>query len=402
VDHETQGGGYRTLRESLVDMASAPLKRLRGQRSRTREDFWALKDVSFEVPQGEVVGIIGRNGAGKSTLLKLLSRITKPTTGRIAINGRVGSLLEVGTGFHPELSGRENIYLNGSILGMTRREIARTFDAIVDFAEIDKFLDIPVKRYSSGMYVRLAFAVAAHLEPEILIIDEVLAVGDTLFQRKCLGRMHHLAHKGRTVLFVSHSFPAVKALCSMACVLHGGKLMTLGTVDSCLKTLSDLMADNTGYHAARFDRPTGAPLWMESAEVLVEGRASSRVRQGDTLQIRVTFSSVEPVNLPNIGLVLYDGSRTALLNANTHYQRAARHSNRMQHGVFNCDVGQVPLCPGDYTVSLWLGDGVRDTHIVEHGLSFTVEENDCWGTGNSPPRNVSPLWWPTNFQLTGT
>src|SRR6478736_94805 len=195
--------GYRTLRESLSGGVATLANRLRNRSRATTEEFWALKDLSFEVQPGEVVGIIGRNGAGKSTLLKVLSRITKPTTGRAVINGRVGSLLEVGTGFHPELSGRENVYLNGSILGMSRKEIDRKFDEIVAFAEVERFLDLPVKRYSSGMYVRLAFAVAAHLEPEILIVDEVLAVGDVQFQEKCLGKMREVGRGGRTVLFVS-------------------------------------------------------------------------------------------------------------------------------------------------------------------------------------------------------
>src|SRR5256714_11108201 len=209
--------GYKTLRETIVDTCTAPWRRIRQSfvpRTEANEtgvrlvgeNFWALKDVSFEVQPGEVVGIIGRNGAGKSTLLKILSRITEPTSGRVELRGRVGSLLEVGTGFHPELTGRENIYMNGSILGMSRREIARKFDEIVAFAEVERFLDTSVKRYSSGMYVRLAFAVAAHLDPEILVVDEVLAVGDAEFQKKCLGKMDEVAHeKGRTVLFVSHN-----------------------------------------------------------------------------------------------------------------------------------------------------------------------------------------------------
>src|SRR5262249_43592020 len=189
------------------------------------EEFWALKDVSFEVKRGEVVGIIGRNGAGKSTLLKVLSRVTEPSTGRVTIKGRVASLLEVGTGFHQELTGRENIYLNGAILGMTRAEIRRKFDEIVAFAEVEKFLDTPVKRYSSGMYVRLAFAVAAHLDPEILIVDEVLAVGDAEFQRKCLGKMGEVARGGRTVLFVSHNLPAVTNLCNDLITLAHGNIV---------------------------------------------------------------------------------------------------------------------------------------------------------------------------------
>lgn len=204
------------------------------------EDFWALKDVSFEVKQGDRIGIIGRNGAGKSTLLKILSRITEPTTGSIRIKGRVASLLEVGTGFHPELTGRENIFLNGAILGMHREEIRRKFDEIVDFAEIEKFLDTPVKRYSSGMYVRLAFAVAAHLEPEILIVDEVLAVGDAQFQKKCLGKMEDVGREGRTIIFVSHNMDAIKSICSVGLLIDGGKLMSLGKVGAVQEKYYDM------------------------------------------------------------------------------------------------------------------------------------------------------------------
>src|SRR3712207_4071792 len=233
VSKEYRIGGrkeeYPTLRDAMAAALRAPLRRAR--RGGDARQFWALKDVSFDVTPGEVVGIIGRNGAGKSTLLKVLSRITEPTAGRIELYGRVSSLLEVGTGFHPELTGRENIYLNGSILGMTRREIRRDFDEIVAFSEIEKFLDTPVKRYSSGMYVRLAFAVAAHLKPEILIVDEVLAVGDAQFQKKCIGKMGSIAKEGRTVLFVSHNMDAVSKLCGRGVLLERGRVTTTGTAE---------------------------------------------------------------------------------------------------------------------------------------------------------------------------
>ncbi len=211
--------------------ASVDALRGRSVARNAHEDFWALKDLSFEIRRGEVVGIIGRNGAGKSTLLKILARITEPTEGRVTIDGRVASLLEVGTGFHPELSGRENIFLNGAILGMTRAEIRRKFDSIVAFAEMEKFLDTPVKRYSSGMYMRLAFSVAAHLEPEILVVDEVLAVGDAAFQKRCLGKMSEIAGSGRTVLFVSHNLAAVQALCARSLHLMSGALAGEGKTD---------------------------------------------------------------------------------------------------------------------------------------------------------------------------
>jgi len=260
--------GYKTLRESIADACVAPLRRwrFRSQESAARsqdgkpttdhrpptdrlngQDFWALKDVSFEVQPGEVVGIIGRNGAGKSTLLKILSRITEPTSGKVELRGRVGSLLEVGTGFHPELTGRENVYLNGSILGMSRCEIARKFDEIVAFAEIEDFLDTPVKRYSSGMYVRLAFAVAAHLEPEILIVDEVLAVGDTGFQEKCMGKMGDVARGGRTVLFVTHNMAAVSTLCQDCLLISHGQLVEAGDARSVVQRyLTSAVSDAAG------------------------------------------------------------------------------------------------------------------------------------------------------------
>ena len=238
---------YRTLRESLAAAATWPLRKLQGKVGGSVEEFWALKDVNLEIQQGEVVGFIGRNGAGKSTLLKILSRITAPTTGEIRLHGRVGSLLEVGTGFHPELTGRENVYLNGSILGMSRREIQSKFDEIVEFSGVEKFLDTPVKRYSSGMYVRLAFAVAAHLEPELLVVDEVLAVGDAEFQKKCLGKMGEVAKTGRTVLFVSHNMAAVSELCSRVMILQSGHVIADGPTTSIVSQyLADALSSGSG------------------------------------------------------------------------------------------------------------------------------------------------------------
>ncbi len=238
---------YETIRESITAAVRAPFNRLRGGNGkRSHETIWALKDVSFEVAPGDVVGIIGRNGAGKSTLLKVLSRITEPTTGRAQLFGRVASLLEVGTGFHAELTGRENIFLNGAILGMKRAEIARKFDQIVDFSELEKFLDTPVKRYSSGMYMRLAFAVASHLEPEILVVDEVLAVGDAQFQKKCLGKMSDVATEGRTVLFVSHNMLAVQSLCKRALWLDGGKVNLDGDAGTVVSSYVNRAFENDG------------------------------------------------------------------------------------------------------------------------------------------------------------
>lgn len=259
ISHAADRGRYSTLRDALANGAKSLGRRLLGREPSEdprREEFWALKDVSFEVKRGEVVGIIGRNGAGKSTLLKVLSRITEPTSGRIEIDGRVASLLEVGTGFHPELTGRENIYLNGAILGMSRAEIKRKFDEIVAFAEIEKFLDTPVKRYSSGMYMRLAFAVAAHLESEIMVVDEVLAVGDATFQKKCLGRMGEVSASGRTVLFVSHNIGSLMSICHTGVLLDAGQLVSRGEIKSVVqKYYAKGEADEKGLAARAFHGP---------------------------------------------------------------------------------------------------------------------------------------------------
>lgn len=271
-----QTAPYRALREELAAWLGAPWRAIRGRhanhgpssRQSTVEEFWALKDVSFDVAPGEVVGVIGNNGAGKSTLLKILSRITEPTTGRVEINGRVASMLEVGTGFHPELTGRENIYLNGAILGMQRREIRQKFDQIVAFAEVERFLDTPVKRYSSGMYVRLAFAVAAHLEPEILVVDEVLAVGDARFQKKCLGKMHDVSKSdGRTVLFVSHQMGTVRQLCGRSILLNAGELVDIGpTGDVIDRYISAQVGSANGGFVARVTH--GKDILIERASSL--------------------------------------------------------------------------------------------------------------------------------------
>lgn len=248
---------YRTLRDTLAKAARRPLERIRhpGAASHSSQELWALKDIDLEVKQGEVLGIIGRNGSGKSTLLKVLSRITEPTKGRVEIRGRVASLLEVGTGFNPELTGRENIQLNGAILGMTRAEIKSKFDAIVEFSEIGRFLETPVKRYSSGMYVRLAFSVAAHLDPEILIVDEVLAVGDMEFQRKCLGKMSEVAGEGRTVLFVSHNMAAVQRLCTTGLLLQGGETAYRGTAADTVRHYVESSSHNAETRELSWEAP---------------------------------------------------------------------------------------------------------------------------------------------------
>lgn len=290
---------YKTLRESLTRMAAAPFRVVRSRLKNSgknslngKSTIWALKDVSFEVKRGDVVGIIGRNGAGKSTLLKTLSRITDPTEGYIDITGRVGSLLEVGTGFHPELSGRENIFLNGAILGMRRAEIQRKFDEMVAFAEVEKFIDTPVKHYSSGMYLRLAFAVAAHLEPEILLVDEVLAVGDLKFQKKCLGKMDEVAKEGRTVLFVSHNMGTIRSLCNQGVVLQEGELYHCGdvtrTIEAYYRSLG--MLPGTEKEAKGVD-------WSHSyfGPILLNGARGNTVPQSQPLEVSTTLRVDEGV-----------------------------------------------------------------------------------------------------------
>ncbi len=305
---------YSTIRETLVNKASSLWK---WNRQRTTQ-IWALRDVSFEVKPGEVVGVIGRNGAGKTTLLKVLARITEPTTGRVELHGRVGSLLEVGTGFHPELTGRENIYLNGSILGMRRREIDRRFDEIVAFAEVAEFVDTPVKRYSSGMYLRLAFAVAAHLEPEILLVDEVLAVGDVQFQKKCMGKIEEVAGQGRTVLFVSHNMPAVQRLCTRGILLSDGKVVRDGDVRLAVQEYLTLDLGQAGERS--WAKPEAAP--GDSVARLKAVRAlnsklevASEFSVRDDWYLEVEFWVLTAGFNINVNVFLYDESGTLIFVA---------------------------------------------------------------------------------------
>jgi lipopolysaccharide transport system ATP-binding protein len=316
LNHQAEQRSYLALRDVLTDvLRNARLKMLNPLHSSValnplQEDFWALRDVSFEVQQGERVGIIGRNGAGKSTLLKILSRITEPTVGSARIKGRVASLLEVGTGFHPELTGRENIFLNGAILGMSRSEIRRRFDEIVDFAEIEKFLDTPVKRYSSGMYVRLAFAVAAHLEPEILIVDEVLAVGDAQFQKKCLGKMEDVSTRGgRTIIFVSHNLPALRALCNKCVWLAAGRVADQGEMsevtDKFVLSGLDRAPETFSKEGSRFLK-----VHLEDSS----GTEKDVFSQDDEAFLVINLYAESPRNL-NCGFTLYNAAEIALFSS---------------------------------------------------------------------------------------
>jgi lipopolysaccharide transport system ATP-binding protein len=328
--------------------------------------FWALRDASFSVKAGEVVGLIGRNGAGKSTLLKLLSRITDPTCGRAILRGRVASLLEVGTGFHPDLTGRENIYLNGAILGMKRAEIAHKFDEIVEFAEIGPFLDTPVKRYSSGMYVRLAFAVAAHLEPEILVIDEVLAVGDVAFQKKCLGKMQDVATLGRTVLFVSHNMAAVQTLCSRAVMLDDGCVVATGDT----ATVLTRYLQRGGEDSDRWSRDPHAavrPLQFDSAKLALEGSAPHQ-----RLKLDLKLTSSMPHRPGFIAIDILNSLGAAVMQAMPTVSPFIP-DDATEHTV-RVTIDLPPLIPGHYPVTMWVGSHFTETlDLVERALGFDIE-----------------------------
>ena len=381
-EHES----YKALRDVLTDAALAPFRNLRSAFSNengnsrstvpaafglltearnskleTRNLFWALDDVSFDVKRGEVVGIIGRNGAGKSTLLKVLSRITKPTKGHAQIHGRVGSLLEVGTGFHPELTGRENIYLNAAILGMRKAEVAKQFDEIVAFAEVEKFIDTPVKRYSSGMYVRLAFAVAAHLEPEILVIDEVLAVGDAAFQKKCLGKIGEVAHGGRTVLFVSHNMGAIRNLCTEVMWLEGGKIAAAGPtaqiVDQYLRTT--IQSSSSSMDIGSLQRSTGCGNRLRIMSV--EFNEGTPILHGEPLKARVTFETKAPVYDVGFGFGFSSAEGIRVMSVDSDLLEAQRNLPANYSGVVEALIPQLDLQPDRYSLDVGARSGNNST-----------------------------------------
>jgi lipopolysaccharide transport system ATP-binding protein len=402
LSHQQEGQNYKALRDAIADGAKSLGKKfLKPYGTKiddpTHEEFWALKDVSFEIKQGDRVGIIGRNGAGKSTLLKILSRITEPTQGSIKIKGRIASLLEVGTGFHPELTGRENIFLNGAILGMGKAEIQKKFDEIVDFAEVEKFLDTPVKRYSSGMYVRLAFAVAAHLEPELLIVDEVLAVGDAQFQKKCIGKMKEVGTEGKTVLFVSHNMATIRTLCKTGIFLQNGYIDLNGEIEKVVEQYLSVDSEVTQKSTIEFSQPINSLLWLESVTLLCNHKPGVHLTTGDSLTLQVSYQALRPLQDPKVGFVIYSMEGQALLNANNHYQSNTKSLlEPTLRGSMICELGQVPLMEGIYSISLWLGDSIQNFHHIENVLTFEVMNRDIWGTAKTPPK-VSSFWWPTRF-----
>ncbi|MEK6715527.1 MAG: ABC transporter ATP-binding protein [Candidatus Omnitrophota bacterium] len=387
--------GYKTFRETLVDSVKAPFRRIAniGKPVPKDETIWALKAVSFEVKKGEVLGIIGRNGAGKTTLLKILSRITEPTEGRIELKGRVGSLLEVGSGFHPELSGHENIYLYGAILGMDSYEITKKFDEIVAFAEIEKFIDTPVKRYSSGMYMRLAFAVAAHLEPEILLVDEVLAVGDAAFQKKCLGKMGKVAEEGRTVLFVSHNMGAIESLCHRGILLESGEKAFESEIHSVVskylsksyETLEDPLKNcarlgNGKIHVVDFH--------LESPD----GEVLKAARSGEPIVFCFKFENRDCLSNEKVSFCfsVYTDKEFALFHYYSHFSNIY-FQDLPKQGWAKCLIPELYLSPGNYLVmSYTLVSGER-ADWPQAFLPITVVGADFYGTGNPNLSSWGPM-----------
>ncbi|MGF1479796.1 MAG: ABC transporter ATP-binding protein [Cyanophyceae cyanobacterium] len=410
LGHQQQGRSpYVALRDVLTSKAKSVGRSLLQHRSKSNpaiEEFWALQNVSFEIKRGDRLGIIGRNGAGKSTLLKLLSRITDPTTGRICIKGRVASLLEVGTGFHPELTGRENIYLNGAILGMSKLEIKRKFDEIVFFAEVEKFLDTPVKRYSSGMYVRLAFAVAAHLEPEILIVDEVLAVGDAAFQKKCLGKMEEVGKEGRTVLFVSHNMGTIKTLCNSAMLLEQGKVVAQGTtaqvVDSYLNSATIRDFHHGEVYWQEQEAPGGEELRLASLRLLnSENRVQSHFDAEEPIQVEIVYRLFTQMRGMRIILQILTSEGIIAFSSTDHALRTEEEAPGLYKT--NCTIPAFLLNFGRYSLKLHIGcPGVKVLLQGQEFLGFYVENANQHGSifPEKWPGVVAPkLSWKTSVKI---
>ena len=386
-----------TFREVLMHALRKPLRlapRNGNEQARSRE-FWALRDVSVAVERGDVLGVVGRNGAGKSTLLKILSRITDPTSGSVKLRGRVASLLEVGTGFHPDLTGRENVYLNGAILGMHKAEIDRKFDEIVAFAEMEDFLDTPVKRYSSGMYVRLAFAVAAHLDPEILLIDEVLAVGDVSFQKKCLGKMGEVSRGGRTVLFVSHNMAAVEGLCSRGIVLDHGRLVYAGSPREAVQHYLQMAtpADPLASHISELsERPRGSQFTPTLKRLeLFTGEGEPLVGPipiGASLEARIHFTLRNPTMTFETAFVIENLMGQRIFHLYSGYDPSRKPVTRSGEQVFVCRVPSLTLMPGEYRIrlELWIANGFVD--LLEEAGRITISASDYYGSGRLPQHGL--------------
>ena len=392
-----------TLREALTDLV-----KLSFLRSRSREEtIWALRDVSFSIERGETVGIIGRNGAGKSTLLKILSKITYPTSGAVRVNGKVAALLEVGTGFHQELTGRENIYMNGSILGMHKKEVDRKLGAIIEFSGVEKFLDTPIKRYSSGMRLRLGFAVAAHLDPDIMIVDEVLAVGDAAFQKKCLNAMENLRAGDRTVLFVSHNLAAVENLCRRCIWIDGGQVRMDGesrpVIEAYMGTMTGAKTVSADLDDVQNRRGNGKVRYR-AVEFLSPGGTSQRiVRSGDGVTMRFHYSASEPIAYPSFGFRMYTDMGTLVTDTSTWHHAIAIPLLETGEGHLDLEIDCLNLLPAKYTLSLWLTDMVGGVVYdnVEHGVTVEVETADIYHSGRNIDNRCGIVFFPQKWNLSG-
>jgi lipopolysaccharide transport system ATP-binding protein len=377
----------RNLTEAITDGVRRLFRGSEHSNGEGDGTFWALKDVSFEVQPGEVVGIIGRNGAGKSTLLKILSRIVEPTSGWAEVRGRMASLLEVGTGFHPELTGRENVYMNGSILGMSKREIDRKFDEIVAFAEIEQFIDTPVKRYSSGMYVRLAFAVAAHLDAEILVVDEVLAVGDARFQQKCLGKMQSIRQSGKTILFVSHNLGTVTALCSKGIRLQSGKVVGIGTAREQASLYVNQLATKKGISLIdRTDRIGSGVARLTRVRVMDadESKEINVLFSGEGVTIRFDYMAQRPLIRPIMLMAIYDAFGNIVTFLSSEYTGDILESNQLS-GSFVCRIPELPLNTGTYFLNVCLRENDVEADHIASVAQIEVQANSFFASGKSPP-----------------
>lgn len=396
MKHETM------LREALTRIFTRPVPR----HQRNDQEFWALKDISFDVRSGEVLGFIGANGAGKSTLLKILSKIVYPTSGRVRLNGRVASLLEVGTGFHSELTGRENIYLNGSILGMKKQEIDTKFDAIVDFSGVAQFVDTPLKHYSSGMALRLGFAVAAHLDTEILLVDEVLAVGDLEFQRKCLKSMEELHNSGRTVIFVSHNLRAVERLCSRVLWISKGEIKADGRAADIVASYVAAFAERTVTASSDFDQVTerggGGEVRFTGLEILdAQRQPKENVQSGDALVFRLHYRANQTVRAPYFGLRLHSELGEKVSEVTTWNSGLDIPQLSPGRGTIEVTVHALNFSPGRYSLSLWLASHTQDFDVLNHCAVLEVKPSDFYGSGRGINRFLGTFLLPCTWSLNG-
>lgn len=394
---------HSTLRESLMSVLTLSFLREQSQ----EETIWALRDISFTIERGETVGIIGRNGAGKSTLLKILSKITFPTSGETKVNGRVAALLEVGTGFHQELTGRENIYMNGSILGMSKREVDRKFDQIVDFSGVERFLDTPIKRYSSGMRLRLGFAVAAHLDPDILIVDEVLAVGDAAFQKKCLNTMATLRAQARTVLFVSHNLAAVENLCGRCIWIESGEVRMDGATNEVVKRYMESVATATTNSPDLLDvrdRRGSGKIRFRGVELLSpEGHSQRVIRAGDPVLMRFHYSAQEAVAQPSFGFRMYTDMGTLVTETSTWHHGLNIPVVKPGEGFLDLEIDRLNLFPAKYQISLWITDqdGATVYDNIEQAMTIEVETANIFQSGRNLDSRCGIVFFPQKWDLSG-